>query len=125
MRLLLRRDQRSGLLGKAVFTLDVRAEITDEELSAIRRYKLGDTQIYSSHEVLDRGSGILGMASRLAWKMTVLTITVNDLATGKRVEAKDIVEMLAIEDQIREAAATFKQVLNAAASFGGEEVIEI
>lgn len=125
MRLLLRRDQRSGLLSKVVFTLDVRAELSPDEVANIRRYKLGDTELYSSHEMTDRGSGLLGLASRLAWKTVTLTITVNDLASGKRVEAKDVVELLAIEDSIREAATTFKQVLNAASHFGGEEAIEI
>jgi F420-0:gamma-glutamyl ligase-like protein len=125
MKLLLRRDQRSGILGKVIFTLDVRAELSDDERSNIQRYKLGATELYASHEMIDRGSGLLGLASRLAWKATTLTITINDLASDKRVEAKDIVEMLAIEDQIREAARTFKAVLEAAASFGGEEVIEI
>lgn len=125
MKLLIRRDQRSGLLGKVVFTLDVRAEISPDELSNIRRYKLGETELYSSHEMTDRGSGLLGLASRLAWKTVTLTITVNDLANGKRVEAKDVVELLAIEDTILEAAKTFKQVLDAASHFGGEEAIEI
>jgi len=125
MQLLLRRDQRSGLLGKVIFTLDVRAEISADERSNIQRYRLGDTELYASHEMTDRGSGLLGAASRLAFKAITLRVTVNDLASGKRVEAKDIVEMLAIEDQIREAAQTFKQVLDAAATFGGEEVFEI
>jgi hypothetical protein len=125
MKLLLRRDQRSGMLGKITFTLDVRAELSPEELDHIRRYKLGDTELYSSHEMVDKGSGLLGVASRLAWKAVTLRICVSDLANGKRVEAKDIVEMLAIEDQIRGAAQTFKQVLEAAATFGGEDVIDI
>lgn len=125
MRLILRRDQRSGLLGKITFCLDVRAELSAEERESIRRYKLGDTELYSSHEMLDRGSGLLGLASRLAYKAVALRICVSDLANGKRVEAKDVVEMLAIEDQIREAARTFKAVLDAASHFGGEEVIEI
>lgn len=125
MQLVLRRDQRGGLLGKMVFTLDVRAQITDDERNNIRKYRLGQEVIYASHEMTDRGSGLLGVASRLAWKMKSLTITVDDLAGGKRVEVKDVTEMLAIEDQIREAAQTFKAVLDAAAQFGGEEVIEI
>jgi hypothetical protein len=33
--------------------------------------------------------------------------------------------MLAVEDQFKEAAQTFKSVLQAAATFGGEEVIEL
>jgi len=117
MKLLLRRDQRSGLMGKVTFSLEVRADISPEERESIRRYKLGDTELYASHEMTDRGSGLLGLASRLAWKATTIRVTVNDLANGKRVEAKDIVEMLAIEDQIREAATTFKQALDAASHF--------
>ena len=125
MDLLLRRDQRSGILGKVVFSLEVRAKLSDEEKNNIRRYKLGDTELYSSHDVITKGSGLLGLASRLAWKAVVVTVTVNDLANGKRIDAKDIIEMLAIEDQIKEAAVTFKAVLDAAAHFGGEEVITI
>jgi hypothetical protein len=57
--------------------------------------------------------------------MMNISINVNDLANGKKVECKDIMEMLAVEEQIKEAAQTFKAVLTAAAQFGGEEVIEI
>lgn len=125
LRLILRRDQRSGLIGKVTFTLDVRAEISPDEISNIRRYKLGETELYSSHELTDRGSGLLGVASRLAFKATTLQLTVNDLANGKRIEAKDVVELIAIEEHILEAAKTFKQVLDAASHFGGEEAVEI
>lgn len=125
MKLLFRRDQRSSLMGKAIFSLEVRAEITGEEQASIAKYKLGATELYSSHETIDRGSGLLGVASRLAWKAITLTITVDDLARGKKVEAKDIVEMLAIEEHIKEAAQTFGAILHAASTFGGEEVVEI
>lgn len=125
MRLLLRRDQRPGLLGKVVFSLEVRADLSEEERSNIAKYKLGDTMLYQSHEMVDRGSGLLGAASRLAFKMLTINVSVNDLASGKRIEVKDIVEMLAVEEQIKQAAQTFSQVLHAAANFGGEEVIEI
>lgn len=125
MKLLLRRDQKSGLIGKVTFTLTVRAELTDEEKNNIRRYKLGDTMLYERDKLVDRGSGLLGVASRLAFKMMNLTVSVNDLSDGKKIDCKDIVEMLAVEDQLKEAAQTFKNVLEAAASFGGEEVIEL
>ena len=125
MKLLLRRDQRSSLTGKAIFQLDVRADISPDEAAAIKKYKLADTELYASHEVIDRGSGLLGVASRLAHKATSLTVTVKDLSGGKRIECKDIVEMLAVEDQVREAAKTFAQALDAAAHFGGEEVVEL
>lgn len=125
MKLLLRRDQRSGVLGgKPVFSLAVRSELTGPESEAIKRYKLGQTVLYASHEVTG-GSGLLGAASRLAYKAMTISLTVADLTDGKTIECKDVVEMLAIEDQVKEAARTFKQVLDAASHFGGEEVVEL
>ncbi len=125
MKLLLRHDQKSGFTGKVTFTLGVRSELTDQERNNIEKYKLGDTMLYERATLADKGSGLLGVASRLAFKMMNLTVSVNDLSGGKKIDCKDIVEMLAVEDQIKEAAQTFKNVLEAAASFGGEEVIEL
>jgi hypothetical protein len=113
------------MLGKVVFALDVRADITPLERAYILKYKLGQTLLYSSHEITDRGSGLLGLATRLAHKAMMISVTVDDLVNGKRIECKDIVEMCAVEDQIKEAAQTFKTVLEAAAHFGGEEVLEL
>jgi hypothetical protein len=127
MKLLLRRDQKSaGLMSKKiVFILAVRAELTEEEKSNIAKYKLGETMLYEREKLIDQGSGLLGVASRMAIHMLNLTISVNDLETGKTVECKDIVEMLAVEEQIKQAAATFKNVLEAASRFGGEEVLQL
>lgn len=141
MKLLIRRDQRSGMLGgKIVFMLDVRASLTDDEKANIKKYKLADTQLYSSHERTGPGpldllkaGGIMGVAAlgaiemgtRLAFKAMTLQIAVKDLVDGKHIECKDVVELLAVENQIREAAMTFKNVLDAAAQFGGEEVMEL
>lgn len=125
MNLILRRDQRASLLGKVIFQLDVRAEISHEEMASIQRYRLGDAVLYSKSELVDRGSGLLGLASRLAFNAMNISVSVSELISGKRVECKDIVEMLAVEEQIKEAALTFKQVLNAAVHFGGEEVVAI
>ena len=125
MKLLLRRDQKSGLIGKITFTLAVRAELSDEEKNNIKKYKLGDTMLYERAKMTDPGSGLIGVGWRLAFKMMNLTVSVDDLSEGKKIDCKDIVEMLAVEDQIKEAAQTFKNVLEAAASFGGEEVVEL
>lgn len=111
-------------MGKVVFSLDVRADISAEEKANIQKYKLGETELYASHEI-SGGSGLLGVASRLAYKAMTINVSVKDLVSGKKVECKDIVEMLAIEDQIKEAAKTFAAVLAAAARFGGEEVVEV
>jgi hypothetical protein len=125
MKLLLKHDQKSGFTGKITFTLAVRSELTEQERSNIEKYKLGDTMLYERATLTEKGSGLLGVASRLAFKMMNLSVSVNDLSNGKKIDCKDIVEMLAVEDQIKEAAQTFKNVLEAAASFGGEEVIEL
>ena len=125
MHLLLRRDQRSSLMGKVIFQLDVRAEISEDDFAYIQRYRLGDTVLYTKAELVDRGSGLLGLASRLAFKAMNISVSVNDLLRGKRIECKDIIEMLAVEEQIKEAATTFKQVLMAAARFGGEEAVAL
>ena len=125
MKLLLRRDQKSGLLGGSItFVLNVRAELAPEEIQNIKKYKLGKTMLYERVKVIDPGSGLLGLASRLALKAINLTVSVDDLTGGKQIECKDVVEMLAVEGQIREACQTFKAVLEAAAHFGGEEVFE-
>ena len=126
MKLLLRRDQKSGLIGKITFTLAVRAELTDNEKSNIKKYKLGDSLLYERTPQPDKGNGgFREVASLLAHRMMSLSVSVNDLSDGMKIDCKDIVEMLAVEDQIKEAAQTFKSVLEAAASFGGEEVIEL
>ena len=126
MKLLLRRDQKAGMMGmgKISFILDVRAGLTDDEQSAIKKYKLGDTMLYERDKLISQGSGLLGVASRFAIKALNISVSVDDLSKGKQIECKDIVEMLAVEEQIKEACQTFKEILTAASHFGGEEVIE-
>ncbi|MBV8799245.1 MAG: hypothetical protein JO208_05505 [Alphaproteobacteria bacterium] len=125
MKLLLRRDQRSSVLGKMIFVLEVRADLNDEERQAISKYKLGDSVLYEKNTMVDPGSGLLGLASRVAFKAMNMSVSVKDLTNGKKLECKDIVEMLAVEDQLKEAGKTFNAVLQAARRFGGEEVIDL
>lgn len=125
MKLLLRRDQRQGILGKVVFTLEVRAELTQEEAAAISKYKLGDTVLYERNTMIDPGSGLLGLASRVAFRAMNMSLSVKDLTGGKKLECKDIVEMIAVEDQVKEAGKTFHSVLHTARLFGGEEVVDL
>lgn len=127
MKLLLRRDQQTGglLRSTITFAITVRAELSNQERDHIQKYKLGDSLLYSRGELADRGSGLLGLASRAAFHMMNISVTVNDLMNGKRIECKNIMEMMGVQEQIKEAAATFKAVLDAAAHFGGDEVIEL
>lgn len=126
MKLLLRRDQKSGMLSSTItFALDCRAEISEDEKQSIKKYKMGKTILYTKSEIVDVGSGLLGVASRLAHRMLNLQLTVDDLVNGKHFECKDILEMRAVEEQIKEACQNFKSILETAAHFGGEEVFDI
>jgi hypothetical protein len=125
MQLLLRRDQRATLLGSPVFVLNVRAQLTEQERRALRIYKLGRTLLYSKTTLADRGSGLLGLISRIFIYARNISITADELSGGKKIECKNILEMLSVEEQLKEAATTLKAILEAAAHFGGEEVFEI
>lgn len=126
MKLLLRRDQRAALIGsKPVFVLQVRAEISDAEAGHIKKYKLGDSLLYEKKPLQQGANEYAQLAHTLAWRFANITITANDLVNGRKIECKDILEMLGVEEQLKQAAQTFKAVLDAAANFGGEEALEV
>lgn len=126
MKLLLRRDQRAALIGsKPVFVLQVRAEISEAEAGHIKKYKLGDSLLYEKKPLQQGSNEYTQLAHTLAWRVANITITANDLVNGRKIECKDILEMLGVEEQLKQAAQTFKAVLDAAANFGGEEALEV
>ena len=126
MKLILRRDQRSGMLGKVVFTLDVRAEISPTEKANIDKYKLGKELVYMKNKDTPFNDGSFsGSAKVLFFHAMNITISVNELVGGKRIECKDILEMIAAEEQVKEGAITFGRMLEAASRFGGDEIIPI
>jgi len=125
MQLLLRRDQRSGMIGKVTFELDARVEISEAEKAHVKKYKLGRDVLYEKIKMDLTGSGMIGVAARLASKAVNIKVTVDDLVGGKHFECKDIIEMSAIEEQLREACEMFKVILDTCAQFGGEEIIQI
>ena len=126
MKLILRRSERSSAFGKPIYILDVRAELSAEESGWIDKFKFGQSLLYSrkGKPNVDTTTAA-GVGALLLHYATDLTVSVNDLRNGKRIECKDIMEMLAAEAQIREAAQNFGQVLKAASQFGGEEVIAV
>lgn len=136
MKLILQRSQKAGMMGigSIIFGLDVRAKLTDTEVDNIKKYKMGHLVLYEKSKVATSGvgdavsSGAMGITEglgrMLAGKMLNLTIKVDDLVKGKHIECKDIMEMRAAEEQIREACALLKEVLETAAQFGGEEIID-
>jgi hypothetical protein len=130
MRLRFRRSQRTaGMLSKAtVFTLEARVDITEEEMSHLQKYHMGKEVIYAKERVAADRSGeatLKGLVRNIAATATALTIRVDDLVRGTKVECKDIMEMMAVEEQIVTACQNFRNVLASMAYFDGEEVIEL
>jgi hypothetical protein len=126
MKLLLRRDQKTSMLGgKITFILSVRADLTQDEALAIQRYKLGDTTLYAREKLQLEDTSVAATARFFLKHAMNLTVQVKDLAQGKVIECKDILEMMAAEQQVREAAQAFSAMLQAAKQFGGEEVVEL
>ena len=136
MKLKLDRSQKSGMISsKITFTLFAQTELTDEEAGYVNKYKMGKEVLYERIK-LEGGAGVIGSvaggmlgiaagaATALAKKALNLTITVDDLVNGKNVECKDIIEMRAAEEQLKEACETFKVVLESAAHFEGTEILE-
>jgi len=122
MKLVIVRNQESkGMLSKKVhFSITATVELTEQEKEDVEKYKLGNTILYSNME--DRGSGVLGAISRVAMEVI---FTVNNMTVGKKIESDNIIEILALEDIIIEAARGFKNILEASANFGNETVIEL
>jgi hypothetical protein len=130
MQIRFRRSQRmTGIMSKStIFTLEARVDISDEELGHLKKYKLGQEIIYARERVSSDKSGEsswTGVARNLAAYATALTIRIDDLIKGTKVECKDILEMMAVQEQIVTACQTFKSILASMAYFEGEEVIEI
>ncbi len=132
MKLLLRRNQKKALLGSGItFVLDARAELLSEERENVRKYRMGKEVLYFKEKVNVSGvdtstlSGALsGLSRSLAARALNIKITVDDLLNGKSIECKDILEMRAAEEQLKEACKLFKAMLESAAHFEGEQVIE-
>jgi hypothetical protein len=118
MKLVLQKNQKAGFT-KTIYILEAKVELTEEEQKNIGKYKVGKMLLFTN--MGDRGSGIAGVVSRA---LAGIEITVNDLVNGKKIEVKDFFQMFDMEDQIKEACKNFKLMLDAMASFGGNEIIE-
>ena len=125
MQLLLYRSHRPGMFHRAIYTLDIRAQFTAEELDTIQQHGLRTMLLYTRGEISDGGRGLLGILFRLGFLAANLSLRVRDLVEGKRMEAADILAILSIEDEVTAASRTFNQVLVAAANYDREWIVEL
>lgn len=128
VQLKVRRAQNKGLVGGVGFSVHFIAELSPEARAAVRHYRLGTAVLFQKDLDLKLSANIF----LALWRVLVLwltrkrwRVTVDDLVQGRTLTAKDVIEMLDIEADMRKAADIFAQVLRAAAWFGGEEVIEL
>jgi hypothetical protein len=112
-------------MGKVIFTLAVRADLSPEERDAIKKYKLAECMLYARERLQLEDESLKGVAKFWLKHALNLTIQVKDLADGKTIECRDILEMMAAEDQVKQAAENFSAMLRSAMYFGGEEVLEV
>lgn len=126
MELLLSKSQKSSMMGNISFVLHVRTKLNDEEQALVKKYKMGTEVVYEKLPVTGMMSGMGDIASAftaITAKALKLVFTVNDLVKGRTIECKDIIDMIAAETQIKEAADSFYALLMASKGFEGEEVI--
>lgn len=134
MQLKLKRSQTSSMLGKVVFVLNARADLSEEEKHLVQKYKLGKMVIYDSaaraKQVASAGAAFSGGSLlkgtlSLAMSRLSLSITIDSLTGGQTIENKELDEMLGAEQAVIEGCQSLKAYLTAAASFDGrEEVID-
>lgn len=127
MKLLISRDQRQDEYGSVSFGIVVRADLSPEEKSAISKYGFGKQVLFETPEpeqVIEK-KGFLASIVAIQREFWNESLKVSNLDEGARFQYHSISEVLEVEHAIRAAVIDFKRMLDAAAGFGGEEVIEI
>lgn len=131
MQLLIRRNQKTGLMGGAKYTLYVRAQLTDEEHALVKKNNLaGELLVYYDKDA--NKAGLVGdmkrqggLAAALVRKMRDTAMTVAKLIEGTEFKCDNVGELLGVEGEVREASLMLKNYLDVAAKFGGEEVLDM
>lgn len=130
MKLIFKQSQATkGMLSKKVeFSLHAQVELTEEEKGHIEKYRMGDEIIYCD-ERTELGVAQINNGGSLkagVWNaLTGLTITVNDMIRGKQIACGEILEMLHVKQTVERSCGNMKDMLEAAANFGGEEIINL
>lgn len=125
MKLVIKREKKSGFSGKSKYGLYVRADISEEEKTLIKENSLGKTLV-----VYHNKTGLSAFADfsfwSALWRMFFDTaMTVDTFVRGTTFKCKDVTELIRIEDEARGASLMLRTILEMAKTFGGEEVIDV
>ncbi len=125
MKLVIKREKKSGFSGKSKYGLYVRADISEEEKTLIKENSLGKTLVVYHNKT---GLGAFADFSfwSALWRMFFDTaMTVDTFVRGTTFKCKDVTELIRIEDEARGASLMLRTILEMAKTFGGEEVIDV
>jgi hypothetical protein len=111
MKLFITRDQDQGLMGGISFVLKCKVELNAGEMDIIKKYKA------HKETLVIKTLTLFGRSLNLA-------ITIGDLIDGQKFKCKDIGEILAYEDNVKEACGKFKEYVEIMRQFGGEEIVD-
>lgn len=118
-------------MGGAKYSLYVRAQLSDEEKALVKKNNLaGEMLVYYDRDA-DKANlaGAMkdagGLAGALMRKMRDTALTVAKLIEGAEIKCDNVGELLGIERETKEAALMLKNYLDVAATFGGEEVLDM
>lgn len=130
MKLIFKQSQETkGLISKNIeFSLHARVELTHEEKNNIAKYKMGDEVIYADGRAMlgaDQINHGGSIKSGIYNALTGLTITVDDMVRGKQIACKEILEMLHVRQTVEDSCKGMKLMLDAAANFEGEHIVEL
>lgn len=121
MQLVIKRNKKSGLGGKSKYELYVRADVSAEEQALINENSL-DPIVLVYHQKTEDAPGFFAALMRM---LKDTRMTVKTFVRGTTFTCKDVVELLHIEDQSKYMALELRAILECAATFGGEEVIDV
>lgn len=128
IQLKIRRSQAKGVMRGVQFNVHFIAELSPDAHQAIDHYRFGKTVLYQKPLELKISFNMFIALWRVFWLWITRSrwqITVNDLTKGRTVKCKDILEVLAVEEDVRTAAELFADILRAASWFGGEQVVDL
>jgi hypothetical protein len=114
VKLVITRSQSKGLTGSVSFEIRGQVRLTPEEQKLVDYYKMHNDVLCQKKMV-----SIWGAPTDV-----MIDIRVKKLLSGEGTKCKDLGEVIAYGESLKSACASLKSYLEAAASFGGEEVHE-
>lgn len=106
MKLIVKKDQDVGMLGKVKFIINAKVSLTDEESALVKKYNVKKEVLFSKNNFMQT------------------EITIGSLIDGETFSCKTIEEILKFEEIIKKSCQNLKIKLDTMKSFGGEYEID-